>query len=130
MATRSGRKPGRPPNPKFNLTRNGPATQAISRLLDEAFSSADKAEDLIASELGRPDLGPADRLLALTQMVTIVKFRTTMACEVVATFGKRRADEILPEPDRGPSGDGPSGSPFSPGEQILPTVTPPDQEPP
>lgn len=129
MATRNGKRPGRPPNPKYNLER---VLRAVSKMLDDSFDSADKAEDLIGQELRRPDLTPADRLLAIAQMVSIVKYRTTMACEVIATFGKRRAGDILAEPDSSGGFAGeprPSGSPFQPGDVILPTVQP-DEEPP
>ena len=133
MASRDGRRvsrrPGRPPAPRYNIEKT--PTRAVSKLLADAFDAADLAEDMIGAELKRSDLGPADRLLAIGQLVAVVKYRTTMACEVIATFGKRRAEEMLPEPIEpvGPKDDRTAGFPFRPGEPILPTAGN-DEEPP
>ena len=134
MAKANGKRrgPGRPPAPRYNLERN--PSGAIGRLVGDAMDAMDSTEAALRRELETNSLTQAERLLVAAKLVDLSKTRSSMIGEVVSAFGRKRAEVMV---DQIPSPVSPtSGSPFAPGEQIVPTVgqqpqqSDPPQEPP
>lgn len=120
MAKANGKRkgPGRPPAPRYNLERN--PSGAIGRLVGDAMDSMDTIEESLRRELDTNTLTQAERLLVASKLVDLSKTRSSMIGEVVSAFGRKRAEGLV-EQLQSPGSVTP-GSPFSPGEQILPTV--------